>query len=85
MIIHPIIFGTYTGRHTQTIPKALIVLKESSYIITFVYLIHYSGVIADMFQGYSGSDLCTTFPFLIELVVEIVIEVLISLCFGSVS
>ena len=38
MIIHPIIFGTYTGRYTQAIPETLVILEESGYVITFILM-----------------------------------------------
>ena len=73
MVVHAIIFGTYSCRYAQTVPETLVVLEEGSHVITFVYLVHNGGIITDVLVSHSGSDLCTAVPFLVELVVEIII------------
>ena len=85
MIVHTIIFGTYTCRYAQAVPEALVVLEKGGYIIAFVNLIHDGGIVADMFISHSGSDLCATVPFLVELVVEIIIVVLVRFRLDVVS
>ena len=81
MIIHPIIFGTYTGRYTQAIPETLVILEESGYVIAFIDLVHDGGIITYMLISGSRSDLRTTVPFFIKLVVEVIVEILVRLCF----
>ena len=85
MIVHPIIFGTYTGRYTQAIPETLVILEESGYVIAFIDLVHDGGIITYMLISGSRSDLRTTVPFLVELIVEIVVRTFVSLRFRSVS
>lgn len=77
MVVHMVTFGLYPCRYTQVVPKALVVLGESGYIIAFVYLIHDRRIVADVLVSHSGSNLYVAVPFLVELVVRIIIIALV--------
>ncbi|EJW97545.1 hypothetical protein EVA_14351 [gut metagenome] len=76
MAVYPVIFGTNTGRNTEFIPKALVVLQEHRQIIATVVTSNMR-LVQHVFICYPRGHLRPTLPTFVKLIIQKIVIVLI--------